>query len=250
MAKSIIYGIHAVQSALEHDPENITNLWIDTEKPNPRLMALIRQAEQCKLPIQTTRSKQLERLANTRNHQHVVAEYQVTSQYKESDLDNILASTPEGKIPFILALDGVTDPHNLGACLRTAEGAGVQAVIVPKDNAVGLTPTVRKVASGAAERIPLISVTNLSRTLQSLKKQGLWVIATSDKAPSSLYQEDLTIPLVFVMGAEGKGIRPLTEKHCDLLVSLPMQGEVSSLNVSVASGICLYEVVRQRLSTI
>ena len=143
-------------------------------------------------------------------------------------------------------LDGVTDPHNLGACLRTAEGAGVHAVITPKDNAVGLTPAARKVASGAAETIPFIQVTNLVRTIEKLKKVGIWFIGTSDKATGDLYTYDFKTPSAIVMGAEGKGLRRLTEEHCDTLISIPMAGQVSSLNVSVATGVCLYEVVRQR----
>ncbi len=148
--------------------------------------------------------------------------------------------------PLILVLDGVTDPHNLGACLRTADAAGATAVIVPKDKSATLTPVVRKVACGAAEVIPLVAVTNLARTLEKLQQRGLWVVGTAGEAEQEIYQQDLTGPLVMIMGAEGKGMRRLTREHCDFLVKLPMAGSVSSLNVSVATGVCLFEAVRQR----
>lgn len=248
MAKTMIYGIHAIQTALEVDPENIKALWADTSQTNKRLAPLLALARQQGITVQSAKPKQLEKLAGNSRHQHIVADYHCESKLAEEDLFNLVAALKDKQTtPLLLMLDGVTDPHNLGACLRTAEGAGVQAVIVPKDNAVGLTPIVRKVASGAAERIPLITVTNLARTLDRLKELGLWVIGTSDKTDTQLYQQDLTLPLVLVMGAEGKGIRPLTAKQCDILLSLPMMGEVSSLNVSVATGVCLYEALRQRL---
>jgi 23S rRNA (guanosine2251-2'-O)-methyltransferase len=159
-------------------------------------------------------------------------------------LDELLERT-EGP-PLILVLDGVTDPHNLGACLRTADAAGALAVIVPKDKSATLTPVVRKVACGAAEVIPLVAVTNLARTLEKLQQRGLWVVGTAGEAEQEIYQQDLTGPLVMIMGAEGKGMRRLTREHCDFLVKLPMAGSVSSLNVSVATGVCLFEAVRQR----
>jgi len=150
------------------------------------------------------------------------------------------------RAPLILVLDGVTDPHNLGACLRTADAAGVTAVVIPKDKSATLTPVVRKVACGAAEVIPLVAVTNLARTLEKLQQRGLWVVGTAGEAEQQIYQQDLTGPLVMIMGAEGKGMRRLTRDHCDFLVKLPMAGSVSSLNVSVATGVCLFEAVRQR----
>jgi len=164
----------------------------------------------------------------------------------EADLFKVLEnlSVP----PFLLVLDNVQDPHNLGACLRVADGAGVQAVVVPKDRSVGLTDTVRAVACGAAEHVPLIQVVNLARTLDQLKEAGIWTVGTADRAEKSIYQLDLTGPLAFVMGSEGKGLRRLTAEKCDFLASIPMCGSVSSLNVSVATGICLYEAVRQRLA--
>lgn len=251
MAKSLIYGIHAIQTALEHDPHNIRNVWVDTSKQNKRLDTLIALAKKSGISIQTSKSKQLDRMANNTRHQGIVAEYNLQQSYHEDDLFNLIEKLQvQEQKPLILVLDGVTDPHNLGACMRTAEGAGAHAVVIPKDNSVGLTPTVRKVASGAAELIPLIPVTNIARTLDQLKQLGLWAVATSDKADATLFETDLDIPLVLIMGAEGKGIRPLTEKHSDILVKLPMMGQVSSLNVSVATGICLYEAVRQRLTPV
>jgi len=177
----------------------------------------------------------------------VVAEYYKAKDYSENDLYDLLDELDNERIqPFLLVLDGVTDPHNLGACLRTADAAGVHAVIAPKDNAASINPTVRKVASGAAEAVPFIAVTNLARTLDSLKERGIWLTGTSDKAQQTLYQADLKGAMALVMGAEGTGIRRLTEERCDFLVSIPMCGQVSSLNVSVATGVCLYEALRQR----
>jgi 23S rRNA (guanosine2251-2'-O)-methyltransferase len=187
---------------------------------------------------------QLDKLAKSRKHQGIIAEYNAPKTWGDNELFDLLSELNEPAL--LLILDGVTDPHNLGACLRTAEAAGVQAVITTKDKAAGLTPVVRKVASGAAEIIPLIQVTNLARTLDTLKDAGIWIIGTSDHATENMYSQDLTGPIAFVMGAEGKGMRRLTEKQCDILANLPMAGEVSSLNISVATGVCLYEAVRQR----
>ena len=177
-------------------------------------------------------------------HQGVVALCKQGQTYDEAYLDKLVDE--QGQSVFFLMLDGVTDPHNLGACLRSAEGAGVQAVIVPKDNSVGITPVVSKVASGAAETIPLIVVTNLSRTLKNLQQRGVWSVGTTGDAQQTIYQVDLKGPIVMVMGSEGAGMRQLVRKQCDFLAKLPMAGEVSSLNVSVATGICLFEAVRQR----
>jgi len=241
---TLIHGLHAVETALKHDAQNIHQLWADTQSRNKRLQAVLSLAKKAGVTARYADSRQLEKLARTHRHQNIVAEYAAVSGFQEDYLADILAKT--GSTPLFLVLDGVTDPHNLGACLRTAEGAGVDAVIVPKNNSVGLTPTVRKVASGAAELVPLIQVTNLARTLDAMKKQGVWVIGTSDKTEHDLYALDFTLPLALVLGAEGKGIRSLTAQHCDMLVKLPMAGKISSLNVSVATGICLYEAVRQR----
>jgi len=242
--KTLITGIHAVESALKNDPENITQVWFAENKRNQRVKELIQHAQKRGLISHRAEMAKLDKLAKTRQHQGVVAEYNAPASYTEDDLLNLLNKLEE--MPLLLVLDGVTDPHNLGACLRTADGAGVHAVIAPKDNAVGLTPAARKVASGAAETVPFIQVTNLVRTIEKLKKLGIWFIGTSDKAHGDLYTYDFKSPSAIVMGAEGKGLRRLTEEHCDTLISLPMAGQVSSLNVSVATGVCLYEVVRQR----
>lgn len=247
--KTLITGIHAVESALKNDADNIIQVWIAENKRNQRVKELINHAQKRGLISHRADMASLDKLAKTRQHQGVVAEYNAPASYTEDDLINILENIDSSVTsPLLLVLDGVTDPHNLGACLRTAEGAGVHAVIAPKDNAVGLTPAARKVASGAAETVPFIQVTNLVRTIEKLKQLGIWFIGTSDQADGDLYTYDFKTPSAIVMGAEGKGLRRLTEEHCDTLVSIPMAGQVSSLNVSVATGVCLYEVVRQRQS--
>ncbi len=248
MAKTIIYGIHAVESALRNDPENIGMIWLEKNTRNDRLKKLQAQiAEVGGLKTTPADMEQLNKLSSTGRHQGVVAEYYKAKDYTENDLYDLLDELDnDGIQPFLLVLDGVTDPHNLGACLRTADGAGVHAVIAPKDNAASINPTVRKVASGAAEAVPFIAVTNLARTLDSLKERGIWLTGTSDKAKQTLYQADLKGSMALVMGAEGTGIRRLTEERCDFLISIPMCGQVSSLNVSVATGVCLYEALRQR----
>lgn len=242
--KTLITGIHAVESALKNDADNITQVWIAENKRNQRIKELINHAQKRGLIAHRSDMPQLDKLAKTRQHQGVVAEYNAPASYTEDDLLTLLDKLDSPAL--LLVLDGVTDPHNLGACLRTAEGAGVHAVIAPKDNAVGLTPAARKVASGAAETIPFVQVTNLVRTMEKIKKMGIWFIGTSDKSTGDLYTQNFKTPTAIVMGAEGKGLRRLTEEHCDELVSIPMAGQISSLNVSVATGVCLYEVVRQR----
>lgn len=244
MSKSIICGIHAVESALRNDPENIGQIWLEKNSRNDRLKKLLQLVEENGLRITTQPAEKLDKMAGNNRHQGIVAEYFKLKSWTENDLYDLLDGLEE--MPFLLVLDGVTDPHNLGACLRTAEGAGVHAVIAPKDNAASITPTVRKVASGAAEVVPFIPVTNLARTLDMLKERGIWLTGTSDKAKQTLYQADLKGAIALVMGAEGAGIRRLTEERCDYLISIPMQGQVSSLNVSVATGVCLYEALRQR----
>ena len=242
--KTLITGIHAVESALKNDADNITQVWIAENKRNQRVKELIHHAQKRGLIAHRADMKMLDKLAKTRQHQGVVAEYNAPASSTEDDLLTLLEALDS--TPLLLVLDGVTDPHNLGACLRTADAAGVHAVIAPKDNAVGLTPAARKVASGAAETIPFVQVTNLVRTMEKIKQMGVWFIGTSDKATGDLYQQNFKTPTAIVMGAEGKGLRRLTEEHCDELIAIPMAGQVSSLNVSVATGVCLYEVVRQR----
>jgi 23S rRNA (guanosine2251-2'-O)-methyltransferase len=187
----------------------------------------------------------LDKLADSNNHQGIVIEVEMPAELSESDLKNAVLMLSGN--PLFLVLDNVQDPHNFGACLRTADAAGVHGVIITKDNATGITPTVCKVASGAAETVPVYQVTNLSRTLRWLKEQGIWVMGAAGEAVKTAYQVDLTVPLALVVGAEGKGLRRLTKEQCDVLIKLPMQGKVESLNLSVATGVLLYETVRQRL---
>ena len=187
--------------------------------------------------------QQLDKLTDNAVHQGVAAECHKAAEYHENDVDKIIDSTAK---PLFLILDGIQDPHNLGACLRSADAFGVNAVIVPKDKSVGITPTVSKVASGAAETVPFIAVTNLARTLRNLKESGIWIFGAAGEATQTLYEADLTVPAGLVLGAEGQGMRRLTKEHCDVLLNIPMQGSVSSLNVSVATGIFLFETLRQR----
>lgn len=240
------YGIHAVSQLLQQ-PQFIAQLWL-LENPNPRLQALALQAEQAGIPLQWVNRAQLTQRVGAVAHQGIVARYQPSPQkiYTEADLFPLLEQTIQ---PKLLVLDGLQDPHNLGACLRTADASGVTAVIIPKDRSVTMTAVVSKVACGAAETVPLITVTNLTRTLTELKQYPLWIIGTAGDAAQSLYATDLTLPLALVMGAEGKGLRRLTRETCDQVVSIPMQGTVSSLNIAVATGICLFEILRQQRYT-
>lgn len=238
-----LYGIHTLSSVLEREPERVLELFVLKGRDDERLHPLINQARKLRISVQFCNRKTLDDFVNGEQHQGIVAKAKPAKPLDENDLDRLLA---ERSAPFLLVLDGVTDPHNIGACLRTADAAGVDAVIVPKDKSGGLTPTARKVAVGAAESVPFIQVTNLARTLKQLQDAGVWVVGTAGEAEQMLYQAELTGPLALVMGAEGKGMRRLTREHCDALVKLPMAGSVSSLNVSVATGICLFEIVRQR----
>ena len=238
-----IYGIHAVHTMLKSAPQRVKELYVQRGRLDDRLQKIHKLAEQHGVALQWATVKQLDGKAEGR-HQGVMALCSPGETYDESFL--LKLAEERGGDAFFLMLDGVTDPHNLGACLRAADGAGAQAVIVPKDNSVGLTPVVSKVACGAAETMPLVMVTNLTRTLEKLQQQGAWVVGTTGDAEQLIYDIDLKGPMVLVMGAEGAGMRQLTQKQCDFLVKLPMAGGVSSLNVSVATGICLYEVVRQR----
>ncbi|MDM7321817.1 MAG: 23S rRNA (guanosine(2251)-2'-O)-methyltransferase RlmB [Gammaproteobacteria bacterium] len=244
---SWLFGIHAVEAALRHDPANIVRLLLAQGRRDARLQELERLAAEWDFPVIRVEVRELDRLTRNDRHQGVAAQYRAAPTHNESDLFALLEGLTEPAL--LLVLDGVTDPHNLGACLRVADGAGVHAVIAPRDRAVGLTPTVRKVASGAAENVPFIQVTNLVRTLEGLKQRNLWVIGLAGEADHSLYQTRLaTQPLAVVMGAEGSGLRRLTREVCDELVNLPMLGSVQSLNVSVAAGVALYEIRRQRFA--
>ncbi len=251
MAKQeeLVFGIHAVKALIEHAPERFIELWLLKGREDDRLMPIIDLAKQYGISAQMANRKVLDDKTEGEQHQGVVARVKPGKVFTEADLDDILANAErKGQAPFLLILDGVTDPHNLGACLRNADAAGVQAIIVPKDNAARLTATVRKVAVGAAEAVPLVQVTNLSRTMKALQQMGVWIIGTAGETDTCLYGEKLSGPMALVMGAEGKGMRRLTRENCDQLVKLPMAGSVSSLNVSVATGICLFEIVRQRLN--
>ena len=245
-----VIGIHAVRAALH--ARELEVLWL--APGNPRLQALAQEAQQAGIPVHQTTREELDRLAPGQRHQGVVAQLRAgprgeTDVPPERVLEQVLEEVREqtGEPPLLLVLDGVQDPHNLGACLRSAAAAGAHAVVAPKDRAAGLTPAARKVACGAAERLPFIQVTNLARTLRRLKAAGLWVAGADAAAPQSLFEADLGGPLALVLGGEGKGLRRLTRECCDLLVGIPMAGGMESLNVSVAAGICLFEVRRQRL---
>lgn len=244
MADELIFGQHAVRSALKHDVKRLKGLLIQKGRRDEKVQRLLEDAESHQLGVQFVPRAELDELTNRGVHQGVVAVCAPLKAKNEAFLDQLLADLD--RPAFLLVLDGVTDPHNLGACLRTADAAGVDAVIAPKDKSAPLNATVTKVACGAAEAMPYVQVTNLVRTLQSLQKQGVWITGTAGEAQQLVSQADLTGPMALVMGAEGKGMRRLTREHCDQLIKIPMAGEVSSLNVSVATGICLFEAVRQR----
>ena len=249
MAKNeeIVFGIHAVNELIKRAPERFIELFLLKGRDDERMKPIVNLARKYGVPAQLVHRKVLDEKSKGEQHQGVIARVQPGKTYSEADLDDIIARAEQKGIPpFLLILDGVTDPHNLGACLRNADAAGVQAIVVPKDNAARLTATVRKVAVGAAETVPLVQVTNLARTMKQLQQMGIWIIGTAGETDTCIYDVALSGPMALVMGAEGKGMRRLTRENCDQLVKLPMAGEVSSLNVSVATGICLYEIVRQR----
>ncbi len=242
MGNKILFGFHAVTVRLKTAPRSVIEIHLDADRRDQRMRQFIERAREAGVRVVDSDDERLHRMCGTHRHQGVVARVEPLAH--SHSLDDTLDAV-EGD-PLLLVLDGITDPHNLGACLRVADGAGAHAVIAPKDHAVGVNATVAKVASGAAETIPYFMVTNLARTIGELKERGIRVIGTSDDAPSSLYELDLTGPLALVLGAEGRGMRQLTARNCDQLARLPMKGAVESLNVSVASGICLYEALRQR----
>lgn len=246
MKELVIFGLHPVETLLTKNPSRIIRLIILKDRSDQKVQNIIESAKKHPIDIEWLPRQELDRIANKENHQGVIAICHETKIYNEDDLATIIANLIEP--PFLLILDSVQDPHNLGACLRSADAAGVHAVIAPKDKAVSVTPTVRKVASGAAETVPFIQVTNLARTLRWLKDQGVWLYGAASEGDQAFYQANLLGPVAIVLGAEGSGLRRLTRDNCDVLVSIPMQGFVSSLNVSVATGVLLFEVVRQRLS--
>ena len=239
---SFIHGFHAIIAKLRHQPDAILEIFIDAERHDARARDLMRHAELQKVKIIPVDSKRLEGMAGGMRHQGVVA--RVSGQSRQVTLDDVLDTLEEPA--FLLVLDGIQDPHNLGACLRVADAVGAHAVIAPKDRAVGLTQTAVKVASGAAESVPYITVTNLARTLRELQEREIWVIGTDAEAKEDLYAAQWPEATAWVLGAEGDGMRRLTRETCDQLVTIPMLGSVQSLNVSVASGVCLYEARRRR----
>lgn len=245
MSLAKIFGVHAVQAALDYAPKKIKQAWIDPKRQDERLISLLKGLLKYNIRPEKVDRKKLDGFSKGGNHQGIVLEVEMPAMRSESDLKAVVESAKQ--VPFWLVLDHVQDPQNLGACLRTADAAGVQGVIVTKDQAVGITPTVCKVASGAAETVPVYQVTNLSRTLCWLKEQGIWIAGAAGEAEKTIYEMDVNMPLALVMGAEEKGMRRLTREQCDFLVKIPMQGNVESLNVSVAAGVLIYEIFRQRL---
>ena len=245
----IVYGTHAVRHVLELNPESILSAWIqDSKKGKNEIHECVNLLNLHAIHIDYLPKSTLDKHTANATHQGIIIKQKSGSQTLSPDLDSIINKTTEGKL-FLLILDGIQDPQNLGACIRTANAAGVDAVIIPKNRSASVTSAVCKVASGAVESTPIITVTNLSRTLRQIQDSGIWVIGTDDKAEQNLYETDLNIPLAIILGAEGRGLRTNTRTKCDYLVRLPMHGIVESLNVSVAAGICLYEVQRQRRYT-
>jgi 23S rRNA (guanosine2251-2'-O)-methyltransferase len=239
---AVVYGFHAITARIRHRPDSIHELLVDQNRRDPRLKRLLHAARDRGLVVRTARSEELDEVAGSRRHQGIVA--LVDARPEPRSLGEVLESIDEPAL--ILVLDGVQDPHNLGACLRVADALGAHAVVAPKDRAVGLTATVEKVASGAAQTVPYIVVTNLAREMRAMNERGIWTVGASQGTALPLVECDLTRPLALVLGAEGEGLRQLTRKTCDELVAIPMTGTVESLNVSVAAGICLYEASRQR----
>lgn len=247
MSAEIVYGIHSLAAIIEREPERLIEIFALKGRQDDRVSPIINQAYSLGVSVQFMSRKALDDKSKGEQHQGIMARVKAAKQKDEGDLQQLLNDHEKaGKAPFLLVLDGVTDPHNLGAVLRTADAAGVDAVIVPKDKSAKLNGTARKVACGAAEVVPLMVVTNLARTLKSLQDAGVWVIGTAGEAQKDVFEMGLTGPLALVMGAEGTGMRRLTREHCDDLIKIPMAGSVSSLNVSVATGVILYEAVRQR----
>jgi len=238
----LVGGMHAVRAALAN-AGSVERLWVDRRRRDGRLRALTDQARSAGVPVERTERQELDAMLPGVNHQGAVARCSGPAAGDETQLQQLVA---ECETPLLLVLDGVTDPHNLGACLRTADAAGVDAVIAPRDRAAGLGPTVRKVAAGAAESVPFIQVTNLVRTLTWLADAGIWRIGLAGEGSEALHTTDLLGPLALVLGSEGRGLRRLTREHCDRLVHIPMHGSVESLNVSVAAGVALFEALRQR----
>jgi len=240
----LICGLHAVTALLQNPHRNLRHLWVNVSREDERFQVVLKQAEEQKIPISRISIDKLQTMFPTLTHQGIVAEAMPLSEYGEKDLALLLSQCKQA--PYILILDGVTDPHNLGACLRSADAAAIDFVIIPKDKSASITPVVSKVACGAVESVPILRATNLVRVIKQLQAEGIWIFGAADDAAETLYQCDFKIPCAFVLGAEGHGLRRLTREQCDVMFSLPMRGMVSSLNVSVATGICLFEGQRQR----
>lgn len=241
---NIAYGFHSVESIINNRPSEIKKILIDQKRKDKRIKNLIDLLKKNNIPYESVNRKIIDEKTHNKNNQGVVVEYQINENIaKEADLQEILKK----ENVFILILDEVQDPHNLGACIRTANAVGVDVVIAPKDRAVGLTPTVRKIASGAIENTPFLQVTNLSQTIKIIKKENVWCFGTDGEATANLYETDLTGRTAIIMGSEGEGLRRLTKENCDSLVKIPMIGNIESLNVSVATGVVLFEALRQRI---
>ncbi|KTC94567.1 23S rRNA (guanosine(2251)-2'-O)-methyltransferase RlmB [Legionella erythra] len=246
MSEQYVYGLHAVKALLSNPYRTTKKLYVNQERLDQKIQAILELAERRHVVVEKVNQQTMNQRFSAFTHQGVVAEAAPMRDFNESDLKELLAA---GQSPvLILILDGITDPHNLGACLRSADAAGVNFVMIPKDKSASITPVVSKVACGAAESVPLVRVTNLVRAMEIIKQEGVWIYGAAGEATESLYQLDCRSSIALVMGAEGDGLRRLTREHCDGLFSLPMLGSVDSLNVSVATGISLYEAIRQRLS--
>ncbi|HEY6942692.1 23S rRNA (guanosine(2251)-2'-O)-methyltransferase RlmB [Dokdonella sp.] len=244
MSHELLIGIHAVEAALNHDVAHLVELYIESGSHNARLKELGERARELGVKPHARDRAALDRMTGGARHQGVVARYDAPAPLPESALPELAATA--GRDALFLVLDGITDPHNFGACLRSAEAAGVTAVLVPKDRAVGVTPTVRRASAGAADRVPIVAATNLARALKVLKEAGVWLVGLAGDTQQSVYAVDLDGPIALVLGGEGEGMRRLTREHCDFLAKIPMRGDIESLNVSVATGIVLFEALRQR----
>lgn len=243
--KEYVFGLHAVEALLSKQPERVIRVCVFPDRSDKKLDAVVALARKLGMQVDQASRPELDRMTQDANHQGIVAYCHKARVYSEADLKTLLENLDVP--PFLLILDGVQDPHNLGACFRSADAAGVHAIIAPKDKAVGITPVVSKVACGAAETVPFVQVTNLARTMEQLKESGVWLYGADAEAKQTLYQTKLSGSVGIVMGAEGSGLRRLTRELCDVLLNIPMHGSVSSLNVSVATGVFLFEVVRQNL---
>lgn len=243
-----IFGIHAVSQMLESSPDRIINVWVQEAINSDSVRAIQSEMNKLGLAVQTTPRATMSRMTKNQNHQGVIVEVKPAKKKTDNDLDQILEQNKDNN-PLYLILDSVQDPHNLGACIRTAEATNVTAIIIPKDKAVGITDTVRKVASGAVENVTVITVTNLVRAIKKIKESGAWVVGADGEAEESIYDMNMKVPTAIIMGGEGKGMRESVMKECDYIAALPILGQIESLNVSVATGVILYEVVRQRKIT-